>query len=359
VDAVDVTFDDVGSVSSRAGAVPLVSEVEGAALTAFSGSLIAAIAGNLEAINPRTAARSTLVSGIGRGAVAFAASPQWLYWSTSQRNGRISTTGASYPIAPEPPPVLSVETLESGQLASGSYRVAVSGIDASGVEGGIGYNGRVSLSLTTKGLVIQLAAGSTTGISPVVYLSAPDGTELYRHGVFQPGTTRIQIQAATATSPCDVEDRYPIPVAQCMAYRNGVLFVAEGNVVRYSLPFQPMLTHPMQFWLFDSRVKVLAPSDDGLFVGTEHEHWFVTIDETGNARRKHVLGYGAPLQNPARAASKAVTPIWATNEGIVEGLPGGEIREVTRDAVVFPRPGYAAVAYLSALGTRQYLASCF
>lgn len=357
--ATDIDFSDVGDAASRRGVQLLIAGLDGDALTAFRGQLVASIEGRLEMIDPTRLTRRVLQEPIRRGPVAFAHSAQWLFWSTRTEIGRIQN-GVSHLIAPRPPVVALVTPQQRGDLSPGKYRVALSGIDATGVEGELGYDTVVDVPSSASGLAVALGAEQPSELALVaVYVSPTNSGTLYRYGVFPAASPRLAVTRSAHLTPCPVEDRYAMSPGLCLGFRNGVLLSASGSVVRYSEPFQPMLAHPEQMWLFESDVRVIAPADDGWFIGTAENHWFISYDDSGAARRRRAAGYGAPRQNPAFTADSAAPPIWMTDQGLVQGQPGGALREVTRDAITVGEHAQAAVAYRESQGIRQFLASCF
>jgi hypothetical protein len=165
-------------------------------------------------------------------------------------------------------------------------------------------------------------------------------------------------------SPLDTQFLEPALPGHLLAYYRGHLLVALGNLLFHSQPHAYELFDVRQYLPFPSRLTLLAPVDDGVFVGTAQQtlflagrgpdDWEVQVKAPYGAIPGTLAYAPASLVKQAEHQGEARVAFWLSAQGICLGLNGGAVLNLTQHYQVSPG---AAGAGLFRRGPRsQYLA---
>ena len=177
----------------------------------------------------------------------------------------------------------------AGALPAGHYQVAMTLVDADGVEGG-----------TDKPAVIKISAGAILVFVPPlepgyranIYTSTVDGDTLYLQQTVQ-GDTEVTVAAVRDDrARCQtVLFRAPTPATRITKH-NASLVLADGNTVWWTKPMQPHLVDRTKgFVQYPSPVGEIG-SDGALFVSAD-KCYALTNVETDDIAQSTVLEFPA------------------------------------------------------------------
>lgn len=150
----------------------------------------------------------------------------------------------------------------------------------------------------------------------------------------------------------DTLNLQPPKAGQLVRHLNGRIYIARNSRVTFTEALKYNLTRPSQgIYMFSDYVTMLEPSTDGLYVGTRHGVVFIAGNDPYDVRQVHVTPY-APVEAavtrvPGEKFGVAIdeVPVWWGVDGVmVVGLPGGQLRQLTRDRLAVPEFQAGAVS---------------
>lgn len=154
------------------------------------------------------------------------------------------------------------------------------------------------------------------------------------------------------------------PLATSLAYLNGRIYLAQGRTVWATELYLYNYVDKTKNWIqFESDVTMLAAVADGLYVGTEHDVWFLT-GPFNEMRRVKVHPYravpGSVVYVPTsyidtQRISTRTAVMFMTEMGLCTGLDGGYVMTNTVDRVWFPKTNSAAGMFRVQDGFTQYV----
>ena len=254
----------------------------------------------------------------------------------------------------------------SGSLAAGYYQWTLTYLRDDGQESGAPL--AVGLDLPAGGglAFTDLPVSSDPGvIAKSLYLTPANGDQLYFALTLPNATTSATLMNddLDLQVPLDCQLLSPAPAGHLLAYYRGHLLIAADNLIYYSQPHDYERFNLLDYHLLDSRVTLLAPVDDGIYVATQTRTYFMT-GETPSAFRldKQVASLGAVEGSYVAADPELVgdgqTPgvaaLWlASNGGLCLGRNQGQFQNLT--GARYRRPVRGVGAGLFRAATQQYL----
>jgi hypothetical protein len=249
-------------------------------------------------------------------------------------------------------------------MRAGRYLVAVSTENAQGVESGatvvpveLGSDGGIRFTFQTldPGAVwVNLYASEANGKTPFWQQTIPLLSEY------------DLVAVGLSTDPLRTAGLHPPPLGQIVRGYRGRVLVAKDSALYWS---QPLAYHQFKLatdvQLFADRVVLLEPTEGGFYVATSRTTWWVSGDDpeawTPREIDNHYVFEGAALRVPshliAGLESGTEIPVWATDHGLVAGLPGGQIKHLTYDSVAMDRFSSARFGLREENGLRQIITS--
>lgn len=254
----------------------------------------------------------------------------------------------------------------AGGLDAGTYLYALAHVrDSDGLEGGAVLGGQVEVpqggGILIQGLAVEPGHGTQ------VYLSSPNGSQLFLAGFTPGGAFSFLGTADNLTVPCRTEHLMPAMPGRLMTWWNGRVLVADGSVLRASMPFQPELFNGLgDFYQFTAPITAVQPVDDGMWVGTERELAFLAGSSFDGLAYRNVsnegvvLGSGVSvpgdmvgLGDGGRGSGTAMLCILGGS--ITAGFNSGSLRRITQGRYQTAAREVAATFRLEN-GVPQYLA---
>lgn len=276
---------------------------------------------------------ATVLGRVGNTPLSYCELGGEVYLSNGATTGRVNLNQQLEPWGMDAPPAPFAMPNTTGGFCEGTYQVAYTGI-SDGEEGPASNPTPVQLA---EGQGIALMDVPTApGIDAVcLYISDPDGTELYFYGELNPGAALVEIGGGLRTKRilADLEaERFP--GGELLASWHRHVLAASGNVLRLTRNKQASLWRPAEDWYqFESPITFIGPVLDGVYVGTGYAVYFLAGDSAENWARTIKSNRGAirqPLQSyiPSDLFDGEVSAdnvaLWWSTEGIpMLGRNGG------------------------------------
>ena len=215
-----------------------------------------------------------------------------------------------------PEPTIGVS---AGSFVAGTYLIAAVLVAPDGRLGG--SVGVASITLNgSQGIVAH--SPPVAGYSTYLYLSQPDGTELYQAAAM-PGDGLITISAPVAEGPrLETLNCYPPPKGGCISRHGNRMVVGiwepayDRTVLYWSKPDAPhWFELDKDYAILAGRPAVLAPVLNDLFVGTDKA--LHSVDANGNILG--LAGFGAIPNTLVHLDDERIT-LW-TDKGLITFPP--------------------------------------
>lgn len=244
----------------------------------------------------------------------------------------------------------------------GTYSYAVTFVRADGQESGTGVAGAIACygGIQFSGIPVS---SDPTVTSKLIYVSPPDGDALYRALELPAAATTADYFATPGSLPLATQFKQHAPAGQCVAYFAGHTLVAAGARLYVSDPYAPELFDLQRGYRFSSPITLVAPVDDGVYLGTEDGIVFLAGKDVTAWEYLPRADYGAILGTVAYASAEDIdqseqglVPLFATAQGICVGFNGGRFKNLTQERFSYPVTKRGAAVVRNHGGTVQYLA---
>lgn len=262
-----------------------------------------------------------------------------IYFSNGTDTGIIEPNGQSRSWGLVPPPLPAMADT-GGVLPPGTYQAVMTYIREDGQESGAGLAGLVDV--VTGGILFTdiPVPDDPTVVAKAIYITPQNGDVFYLAATLVVSTTTHTYKGSALTLPLNTQYLQQAPAGEIVAYHYGVLYVVSGNIVYPSTAYGYELFDLRDFIAFDSQVRIFAPVDDGIWVGTDKEvAWLSGVDptkfeKTTRAEIGSVKGTLAYVSNDALPEIKeniqeARVALWWTDEGVCAGYPSGTLHKLT------------------------------
>lgn len=355
-DAVNVVFTRNGKVARREGAHQIYQGVVNALWSDGNGDPLFLAGTALKTLDVETGKIDTLIENLTPSNTLAALRIQnRLFWSNGINSGCIDFgKPRSWGIEPPQHSVLIAST--GGSLFAGTYLVTCSFVRNDGQESGAGLAAAYELK-EMGGLIIGEIPISLdpTITKKNIYCSSANGEELYRIATIDNDLNTMVFNAFALHEPLQTQFKLPPPPCHDMCLFKGALYIASENFLLSSDPYNYELFDPINYIQFSSPIRIMGAVSDGIWIGTDNEIVFLqgaTIDSFNLIKR---AGHGAIQgslaysnassvgQNGERMPDESV--IFTTQQGIMAGFPGGELRNLTQRQFK-PTTGYKGAAVI-------------
>lgn len=215
------------------------------------------------------------------------------------------------------------------------------------------------------GDTIYFSSETTTGKiinNQVVPWGSIDGNGIWVSPVIRPTETLGAIRGKKLTAP---------PNATELEIYRGRIYMAAGPVLWVTeLYLYDLVDKTRNFITFEADITMLAAVDDGIYVGTTDNLYFLAGTFSKGLTRSIVMGTGVlpgsvvavpyvkvdPRARSGQPVPEGQGPVFMTNAGVCVGFPGGTAFNLTQDHVVFPSAVDAAALYREDQGANSYVA---
>lgn len=265
-----------------------------------------------------------------------------IYYGNGTDKGVIGEAGAARTWGLVPPG-MPLAANAGGALPAGTYQFAMTYVREDGQESGTGLAGRIEVS--TGGVEFSRipVSDDPTVTHKILYVTPQNGDVLYRAAVLREDVVEYTYAGGPLSVPLNTQYMQDPPAAEIVAYHFGHLYVVIGAIVYYSQPYGYELFDLRDFLPFDSPVRIFAPVDNGIWVGTDKDiSWLPGADpskmeKADRAATKSVKGTLAYIDSESLPAIKENVPdtkvaLWWTDEGVCAGYPGGVLHKLTESS---------------------------
>lgn len=233
-----------------------------------------------------------------------------------------------------------------GDMRPGVYQWAVTYLRGDGQESGTGLAGEINLP-DGGGLVFTLPVSDDPDVThKLLYLSPPNGDVLYEAALLKNSDTTATYAdtGVRLNRPLDTQFKQPAPAGHIVAHYRGRMLVAIDNSLFYSDAFGYELFDLRHWYTFDSRIQIVAPTENGIFVATEHRTEFVQGKDAHEFELIHRADYGAVEGTLAYLPARLLgldggeddVAIWTATQGICLGMAGGSLLNLTNPNYQIP-----------------------
>jgi hypothetical protein len=254
---------------------------------------------------------------------------------------------------PATTPILSVAA--TGTLDAGRYQVAVAYVESDGRESG-----------TTRPVVIDVPANGRLTISGldssgtygemVIFMSPVNGDQLFYVATATSSSHVISVMPSLGRRPAALL-LAPMPPGNFVAVNNGRLFVASGNVLYFSPPYQYAHYNPLRDYIpFQEDITMVLPCGDGVYVSADQTYFLAGDPST--AKLDVALPYKA-IAGAAGEIPEAEEVWWMSERGVVRANASGQAKNLQEKNVAVNPGRSGAVLYREQDGVKQMIASVF
>lgn len=306
-----------GTLKLRAGYRQAVA-VDGVRAVGSVGSkiLIAADDG-LSVYDTATDSVRPLDGTLGDGKIAMVSHNRQLYIASPSQTWRYDGQALKPWGLPEP---AASFTLAEGNL-TGTVKVAVTALGDDDEESGCD-----PYVFSLKNQKILLSTSDERRLR--LYVSPPNHESLYFQTHIHGGTATIS-NIRDETESLVTADLRPFPACSMLATHHGVIVGAYDRYVMLSEPMMPHLHNPVTgFFQYAAPVTLLAPTDGGVFVGTEDATYFLSSIESTPAQRLAV-DFGAVAGTSVALPDGRAA--WFTRYGQAIGTADGAVTLINKD----------------------------
>jgi hypothetical protein len=304
--------------------------------------------------------------------MAYAVLNGRIIWSNGQIRGVMRQDKSIYPLGIDTPvsqPTLG--TYAGGGMDAGTYQVAITyqrDINGElGEESGAMMAGTIDVA---QGQGIQLSSipqSADPSVSFVrIYITPPNGDVLYAAQQLVAGVTEYALGKRTLGRALETMmlDRMPAGTSLC-AYR-GRLYSALGTRITYSDPLRYGLTsRTKNYFDFPDPVVLMEPVEDGIYVGTETQTFFLSGNDPTAFQLRPIEARGVVPFSSCQATGSdfgadykgPVACWWNTAGNLVLGSVSGQITHLTRKALSLPSYLSGAAVLREQDGKKQVVSS--
>lgn len=287
-----------------------------------------------------------------------------VHWSNGEDKGRVDDVGVIHWGITTPSKVKA--SVKEGSLYPGEYKLSAVWVDEFGEEYGASTHVIVAL---LEGNGIEITTPSSWPDSAVVYrvfMSQPNGETLYHIRDSEEQETYTVSNSVVGTGrELETTDLKQVPAGNILRYFNGRIYIAHRNTVVFTEPLRYGLTRPSQgIYMFSSDVILLEVSEDGIYVGTKKGVVFIAGENPYDVQQRTVLRHAPVLRANTTVpgeflgASQEEVPVWWGVDGaMVAGLPGGEVRQLSKDRIATPSFQSGAMLYREQEGMAQVVSA--
>lgn len=372
--ASNVDIDKSGRLARRGG---YTQRVAGAAHSLWSDELqdicLFAAGGALKRLNADLTASTLTPLADALARVSCARVNDRVYWSNGTDVGIVEAGAVrswGLPIAPLPQVSVAV-----GSLPAGTYQFAMTWLRADGQESGCGIAGTAEVP-ASGALQFTFPVPAIPGVvGKVLYLSPPNTEVMFEAAQLAAADTVLTITAPPAAA-YDLKSQFlsPAPAGQLVAFYRGQMFVAVGDTLFWSQPYDYERFDLRRYLQLDGRITMLAPITDkelteqgnssGFFVGTDRSCGVLAGSDPDKFQYVPKTDYGAifgaldyadaSLLRDGQAGARML-PIFLTTQGICVGMPDLVVNNLTRTKFSFPASGSGAALFMP--GPNRFIAT--
>ena len=367
--AENIDIDKAGGIHKRPG---YKLKISGAIHSLWSdeSQMLMVKDSDLIRVNPSTFHETLLKADVGSSPISFTniVDSTDVFFTSEALSGRISGDNVEEVgyLAPTPP--FLVEGLSGSPMTMGRYQVALTYVDAQGVESGSRVATQIDIQDGSLIHLSNIAASTQEGIEYInIYCSMPNGNILYLVRTVLHTTTDATISSvhSEGVTPLKSFNMSPAPKGEIIEYYRGRLYIAQDNVLWYSSPHSfHWYNLQSDFFQFERNITSVMPVENGIWVGTDQGLFYLG----GKSPDEMKLNRVESIQVVRGTSTKIMggylfienTPIgykWlvTTEKGVFVCFNNGIALSLTETNVVFPKSDKGASTFIQEDGINRYL----
>lgn len=314
-DAVNVNVSRDGSLSLRSGFERVYAGASVRGALAIGSHVLIADGNQLVAMDTATDTAVTIATIAGGGRLSGCTHNDELFFCTENEvlryhAGKLRRWGVPT-VTAQPLP-----SLISGGLLPGTYQLAMTWLSDNGEEGGTTSAVQIAVA-ERQGLQVDLP--SMAGHTPLLYVSAPNGSTLYLQGkgagthaltALRDDTARLETQHLREPIPFDHIDS-----------SNGVIALASGKCVWITCPMMPhLLDMAKRFFQYPCKVGFVMAGRAGLIISAD-KTYLISGAEGEEPVQSDLLPYPGVPGTAVELPDGRIA--WMTQYGLAVESPGG------------------------------------
>jgi hypothetical protein len=306
---------------------------------------------------------TTLIdSDVGPSKISFEEVDDFIYYNSNDTSGVISNgLRRSWGIERNwSAPTLSIT---GGSLFSGIYQFTYTWIYDDGRESGCS-RASVLFVPDSAGVLVQIGSAPSGVVGARVYCSAINGSDLYYHGEAGVNSSYLITSVDGAVDPLRFFNIDRPPNGHIIKYYRGRMYIASGNILWYSEPFQyEQFRLDSNYIEFPERIREVMPVEDGIWIGSDRLYYLSgdnpdVFKRTTKEHVKIVEGTGSRMSGSYLHLDN--TPIgykWLVTSdlGVWVLFNQGLCINLTAENVALKHAEEGTSVFLQAEGMNQYL----
>lgn len=341
-------------------------------LSAVGKVLLAAVNGDLKAYDTGLSVIGTVRAAIGQRYLSYAQVNDDLCWSNGEQIRRVRGEDlADGPLWPEAPGTPNATALTGYALDAGTYRLALTWLDAEGRESAA--SGLVEVDVAANGgiQVNQFPSNPEGAAKKRLYLSPPNGEELYAVGDYATGVSNTVIGQKATGRALETAFMRVLPPCQTLRYWNGRLLGASGNLLVWSEALRYGLMRSDNYLKFGAEITLLEPvghgdeQNSGIYIADQRYTYWCAGGTPSNWRK--VIRYDHPAVPGTSIIVKGrdvglennePVAFWLAKNGVfMAGEAGGTVHALTEGRLAAPYGTVGASVFREYEGLRQIVTS--
>lgn len=286
-----------------------------------------------------------------------------IYYSNGYQTGVIDNeVSRSWGLTP--PDYQPLASVGAGRLFAGRYQYALTFLRSDGQESGTGVAEVIDVPADSAIDFTAIPVSSDPDVTQKsIFVSAANGDVLYRALTLANSVTTASYNddGLNLNSPLDTQFLDVPPAGHLLTYYRGHIYSAVGNLLLHSEAFGYELFDWRKYLPFDSRIRLLAPVEDGFYLATETSTLYLAGSTPDDIRVIKKADYGAIEGTLAYAPGNLVqgvtdpapVALWTAPTGICRGLNGGVFTNLTESRYSFNARDSGAAVFRDS--TSQYL----
>lgn len=270
--AINVNIDKTGNISKRKGYTKVLDGVITSLWASENGlGCYGTLNSDLVQINEDYSI-TILQEDIGSNQISFEEIDGIIYYSSINTNGIIFDrsrrdwgTERNW-LSPH----LSSTT---GSLDAGIYQVNFTWIYADGRESGCSRSSVISVP-ANSGVLVEVPPAPAGVLYARIYTSTSNGSTLYYHGMSSPSSSYLIDDVYGVVDPLRFFNIDKAPLGHIIKYYRGRVYIASGNILWYSEPFQyEQFRLDSNYFEFPEEIREVMPVEDGIWIGSDRLYY--------------------------------------------------------------------------------------
>jgi len=264
----------------------------------------------------------------------------------------------------EVPVKLPLSEVIGGSLPAGLYQYAMTYLRSDGQESGAGRAGFIELASSGGVHFYDVPVSADPGVAfKRLYVSPVNGDALFLLMTLPNAATDATYTVErTGALPLSTQFLTPALPGVHLSEFAGHILLARGSTLYRSEALAPELFDLRKGSPFTARITLVAPVDDGVYLGTESGVSWLAGRKPAEWDAKKRLDYGAIPGTLAFAPAEDISEgqqgpvaLFATEKGICAGFNGGSILNLTGDRFNYPVMDEGAAVVRDSGGSVQYV----